>query len=42
VLELKHCFGLKLETIAAMLEIPELAARNALVRATIVLQTAQK
>jgi DNA-directed RNA polymerase specialized sigma24 family protein len=42
VLELKHCFGLKLETIAAMLEIPELAARNALVRATIVLQTAHK
>lgn len=38
VVELKHCFGLKLETIAMILEIQESAARNALVRATAALQ----
>ena len=38
VMELKLCFGLKLETIASILEIQESAARNALVRATVTLQ----
>lgn len=33
VLELKHSFGLKLETVAAILEISEAAARNIFVRA---------
>ena len=42
VVELKHCFGLKLETIAAILGIPELAARNALVRAMLTLQIASQ
>jgi DNA-directed RNA polymerase specialized sigma subunit, sigma24 homolog len=37
VVELKHCFGLKLETIASILTIQESAARNALVRATVAL-----
>ncbi len=34
VLELKHHFGLKLETVAAILAIPESTARNIFVRAT--------
>lgn len=38
VLELKHSFGLKLETIAAIFEIPHDAARNSFVRAILLLQ----
>ncbi|HEY6352111.1 MAG TPA: sigma-70 family RNA polymerase sigma factor [Candidatus Angelobacter sp.] len=38
VLELKHFFGLKLETIAAILETSEPAVRNTLVRAVVMLK----
>jgi RNA polymerase sigma-70 factor, ECF subfamily len=38
VLELKHFFGLKLETVAAILEISESAARNIFVRAITMLR----
>lgn len=38
VLELKHSFGLKLETIASILETTEVVARNTLVRAVLMLR----
>ena len=38
VLELKQCFGLKLDTIASILGIEESAVRNILVRATLALR----
>ena len=38
VLELKHCFRLKLETIAAILETSEPAVRNTFVRAMVMLK----
>lgn len=39
VLELKHCFGLKLETIAAILETSETTARNTFARAMWMVRT---
>lgn len=38
VLELKQCFGLKLDTVASILGIEESAVRNILVRATLALR----